>query len=876
MINIKNLNKYYNKSRSNEIHVINDLTLDLPDTGLVAIFGRSGCGKTTLLNTIGGLDKFHSGSITIDGKNILKKTDNLRNEEIGYIFQNYNLNNNESNFDNVSDALKLCGIKDKEEIHTRVMAALKSVGMDKYAKRMPNTLSGGQMQRIAIARAIVKNPKIILADEPTGNLDEANTHIILELLKNIAKDHLVLLVTHEESIVENYCNSIIVLNDGQLMTIKENNANDDYHRRNKNNIYLGELEKDEFSKDNLDVTMYGKLPNSLNLQVVSSNGKIYLKINSDNIYVVDEKSEVKFIDSTFEEEKKDELEKVNEIFNLEPIKGKKYGSLFDFNSSVVSGYVTNFATKKKKSNKLLRFILMLFAFIFVFNVATLGTSFKTLIDANNSYNHNVFYMNLRDESKKNALLNDYNDHGIDSVYIVNNYIDSDMTLRFATSIFTSSKQNNNYLNISSLVASGVFLPNTLAKEKTLVAGRNTNLNYESIIITTKVADAILKDSDIKYIRTYKDLIGLVCDNYYVFNKKLVITGIVRSDETSIYLTNEALNCFKLSYNSGYYYVDNMVVNDNMGISDNEVAVLVNFNYSNYQVGNNYTYTTQSTSFKIKKVYFSSSIKYDEWIYANYPRIDSDIKQDIQTNHPEVIEGSDEWNELYAELYNSHFEEFTADIEYVNNNYDLGGGELVIFSKNGFNSFVNSLNIDYENAYAVIHANDVDKAENYLSSLFTDKSKHYGMRTFITPNIIRAEKYSLIKGEFISNVIGIAIVLLLLSVCVFFIMRSSLMSRIREIGIYRAIGVTKKNVLFKFFVESLVLTTLTVFIGYLLSSILMARWSNISIMSGVIYYPLWLALINFVVIYVVCSISAIIPVIMLLRKTPSQILAKYDI
>ena len=197
MISIKGLNKFFNKGKQNEIHVINDISLDLPERGMTAVFGKSGCGKTTLLNVIGGLDGFSSGSLTIEGHSITRNSDEIRNKYIGYIFQNYYLNQNESCFDNVAAALRLCGMKDDDEIERRVMLALKNVGMEKYARRTPDTLSGGQQQRIAIARAIVKNPPVILADEPTGNLDEANTVMIMDLLREIAKHHLVLLVSNE-------------------------------------------------------------------------------------------------------------------------------------------------------------------------------------------------------------------------------------------------------------------------------------------------------------------------------------------------------------------------------------------------------------------------------------------------------------------------------------------------------------------------------------------------------------------------------------------------------------------------------------------------------------------------------------------------------
>ena len=252
MISIKNLNKFFNRGKQNEIHVINDVSLDLPESGMTAIFGKSGCGKTTLLNVIGGLDSFADGSLTIEGQSIGKNTDEIRNKYIGYIFQNYNLNNSDTCFDNVASALRLCGMRDEDEIGRRVEIALKNVGMEKYGRRTPDTLSGGQQQRIAIARAIVKNPPIILADEPTGNLDEANTIMIMDLLREISRDHLVLLVTHEENLVDAYCNRIIELSDGRIISVREGAASG-YSARSKQDIYLGELAKTEIRTDEISL-----------------------------------------------------------------------------------------------------------------------------------------------------------------------------------------------------------------------------------------------------------------------------------------------------------------------------------------------------------------------------------------------------------------------------------------------------------------------------------------------------------------------------------------------------------------------------------------------------------------------------------------------
>ena len=323
MIRIQGLHKFFNKGRSNEIHVINDISLDLPEKGMVAIFGKSGCGKTTLLNVIGGLDKYAEGMLTIENQSIRENTDVIRNQYIGYIFQNYNLNKAETCFENVADALRLCGMTDEDEIEVRVTAALTNVGMEKYARRTPDTLSGGQQQRIAIARAIVKNPRIILADEPTGNLDEANTVMIMDLLKAIAKDHLVLLVTHEANLVDFYCDTVIELQDGKVVGTKQNASANGFAARDKNDIYLGELSRRDISDESTEVEYYGELPERpVKLKIVNNGGKIYVQIGSEKVQILDEFSEVKLREGVYEE--KVNVNAVSEgidMSKLPPVKG---------------------------------------------------------------------------------------------------------------------------------------------------------------------------------------------------------------------------------------------------------------------------------------------------------------------------------------------------------------------------------------------------------------------------------------------------------------------------------------------------------------------------------------------------------------------------
>ncbi len=217
MITLTNVNKYFNRHKKNEIHIINNTSLEFEDTGLVALLGISGSGKTTLLNAIGGLDRVNKGKIYINGKKITQRTahtvDKIRNLNIGYIFQDYKLIDNLTVFENVAIALKMIGLKDKEETKKRVYYVLERVGMYRYRNRPAKMLSGGERQRVAIARAIVKNPNIVIADEPTGNLDSKNSLEIMNIIKAISKERLVILVTHETELAKFYASRVIEVQD---------------------------------------------------------------------------------------------------------------------------------------------------------------------------------------------------------------------------------------------------------------------------------------------------------------------------------------------------------------------------------------------------------------------------------------------------------------------------------------------------------------------------------------------------------------------------------------------------------------------------------------------------------------------------------------
>ncbi len=219
MLSLYNIKKDYGEGDA-RVQALKGVTLHFRKSEFVSILGASGCGKTTLLNIIGGLDQYTSGDLVISGKSTKEYKDRdwdaYRNASIGFVFQSYNLIHHQTVLANVELALTLSGVS-RQERRERAIAALKEVGLESQLHKLPNQLSGGQMQRVAIARALVNDPEIILADEPTGALDTTTSVQIMDLLKEIAKDRLIIMVTHNPMLAETYSTRIIRLVDGEVV-----------------------------------------------------------------------------------------------------------------------------------------------------------------------------------------------------------------------------------------------------------------------------------------------------------------------------------------------------------------------------------------------------------------------------------------------------------------------------------------------------------------------------------------------------------------------------------------------------------------------------------------------------------------------------------
>ena len=975
-VRISHAHKYYNKGKNNELHVMDNINLELPESGMVAIFGQSGCGKTTLLNAVGGLDKIASGSIELFGQSIREDTDTLRNKYIGYIFQNYNLNVTETVYENVSAALRLCGMTDEEEISERTMAALSNVDMAKYRDRTPDTLSGGQQQRVAIARAIVKNPAIILADEPTGNLDEANTVLVMDILKEISRSHLVLLVTHEANLVDYYCDRVIEIVDGHVHSDRINEDANGYVQRNKNHIYLGELEKTETVAPGVHLEYYGEPAGEITLQVVNVGGKLYLKTNNPSVKILDEGSEIKLMEGVFHEESKN-TEKRDGMVNgrrldmskLTPVNGHDYGRLYHWKNSLTQAWRENFSRKQKKGKRLLRVCLVLLAVVMVFMTAAFGSGIRSYVELRRDHNEHMFYIPLDPTVDYSAVTSEMEEHGVDFARIIGSSPLYDANyLRFRSSAFMTAKS-------VTLTAEGQMIDVTYAADLPVVAGEGTVAKESSdILITTALADKLLDSSKASYLNEYEDLVGMISENTYGYLQvaNLRIAGVVESDELFYYM--DGLTMAKSILNS-YFWMPvapasdvgmedklekgqmicrqdmsemfHLAVGDKVQLLGKTFAVSdlirVGYDISEYpayvydthgvklvenarlyaeQMGidpdtalyawlldHYFTYLSEFFKAKLDTLQPYEDVLFEEWAVAekqniaasanllgydpylvcgahlyheekgSYPT-DQQLKEYLGSGSVDTaVQNMLSYDAYYSEydrFMNQHWNNTSKseyyyvirDEEYVAlaGSVGLTDGKLNINTYSLWDDFGG--NVYYTN-HLMIRSSDPAATTAFLAQTL-------GEDGFVTPDSLFQELFRDMRTTVLAGVISLGVVLILMCLCVFFIMRSSFMSRVREVGILRAIGVTKRNLTFRFAVETALLILLTLVLGFILSAWFIGSLSGAALFSTVFYFPVWMAAVLLILICVASMVFGVLPALLLLRRTPSEILSKYDI
>ncbi|QWB95272.1 ABC transporter ATP-binding protein/permease [Mycoplasmatota bacterium] len=816
MIKLHHLDKYFYKNKKNEIHVVNDISLDFPNQGLVILLGPSGSGKTTLLNVLGGLDKVNHGQVEFDDKIIEKYKanvwDDIRNEKVGYIFQNYNLLPNLSVFDNVAFVLKLLGITNAEKIEESVTYILKAVGMYKYRKKKATQLSGGQQQRVAIARALVKNPEVVIADEPTGNLDSRNTLDVMKIIKEISKTKLVVLVTHEKDIAHIYADRIIELKDGKIISDEENTSQMDYEHIDENIVYLKDMQHIiDLDNEQIEVDMYHeqvKEISPIKVRLIVINKTLYLDVDSQfsKVKLLDDQSNLLIKNEHYQKANKDTLTETT--FDLKHLdykdETKQSKILVSFKQVIFLAF-----QKVVKSTKKGKLLLM----SFVFSGAMIALAMAL---ASNFIVPNP------------ALMKYDNDYVVASYQYVNDG-ESSPTRVPEYSVFKDAIGEDNFVNLVSestfsivdSQSNSTFLDFKASvdlishNEDSKVVEGTLSTEDDEIMISTTLADGFFKSSIFDFspnlaqsygIWNYEDLLS---EKIIRNHKTYTISGIIKSDVSLIYVTDEVYYGM-LTYGSLFEFMDNEI---------------------NLDVG----YKT----FAPDELIYGQSPADDEFVLSNQIFEDLNLEDDLDDSTIWPIE-----IENFGKV--SGIVESTEYIGYVSSKYI----EELVF------------NAQYEDMYSAaiyIHTTDPDK----LITAIEDDLEVTGAKE---------TRYAISLGSELIIPIAVIVPMILIIFSMtflgyYFLMHSSMISRIYEISVFRSLGMKKRDLFVSYLVESVFVTTITSLIGYLGASFILIRLNSSPLGFSPFRVNVLTIFLGMIILYGINILAGIAPIGALLRKTP---------
>ena len=818
MIKLEKVNKYFNKGKSNQIHVIDNTSMVLPDRGIVCLLGPSGCGKTTLLNCIGGLDKVNSGKIYIDKQLITRfssnKIDKIRNASIGYIFQNFNLLDDRTVFENVAIALRMIGIKDQKTVTQRVNYCLEKVGIYQYRNKLANALSGGQRQRVAIARAIVKNPRIIIADEPTGNLDSANTLEIMNIIKTISRDRLVILVTHERRIAEFYSDHVAEMKDGKVIKAYSNDSSRylDYQLENK--IYLRDMPvRNDFSHGDLNLKVYSEDENPAEIKMVIRGGNLYIDTGG-KLNVVDETANIEMVDEHYQAMDETYFAGNNFDYNayLPPKYKARYSSIYTPFNMLSNGWKT-----VKNFKKVRKFLMIGFVFAAMFTMLAVSNVLGIMDVQPDDYRKtNGNYITVTNADKSDELINVV--EGLESVsYVIPG--DSKKSITLPMDDYLQTGYATADLNVS-IAQTSVLTP------EQLVYG-SMPADPHDVVLDKMIIDDFLRDGTGKAIGldTMEEFIG----------RKLRVPN---------------LDDYKI-----------------VGISDVQSPSLF---VDESQV----MYILTNAANQVDDYEMSGEEEEQDLIQSGRVK-DLDLAKSKIT----IKKGGKEPDGLYETLVDDSHEE---DEDYKIGkkvSTKLGGHKLKIVgyyksdSANEETLYVgaDTIRADYiykQKAFSV-YAPNVNQVKSLLDT--------QALPSKVNDTKERQAYIHERKDQLTSALVVAGIILLISLIEMYLMLRSSFLSRIKEVGTLRAIGLKKKDIYRMFAGEILVITLITAIPGIIIMYYVLYNLVKITyFLEGMYMINPMIALISLAIVVVFNLLAGLIPVFVTMRKTPAQILARTDI
>ena len=806
MLTIQNADKWFRKHKKNSIHVIHHTSLELGDNGLVALLGPSGCGKTTLLNTIGGLDKLGSGSIYVNHQKIsskfMYKVDKIRNLNIGYIFQDYKLIDQLSVYDNVAISLQMLGIKDKQEIKEKVEYVLDCVGMLRYKKRPANMLSGGERQRVGIARALVKDPSIILADEPTGNLDSKNTLEIMKIIKSISEKRLVILVTHEQNLAKFYATRIVEIEDGMIKKDYINKNVDDLDYEMESNFYLNDFRNQVILRDDkVDVHLYRDEIEKVDLDIVVKNGNIYIKSKTKKkVEVVDEDSSIDFVHGSYEKIRHNQNEQYQFDFaRIESCQKKKYASIIHLFSSLFNGF------KKVLDYSLLKKMLLIgffFSGMFVmYSVSSYVASLK--FDERDFIEVHRDYLTV---TKEKLNLNEYLDLEKDDSFIY--LLPGTSKLKIQVPLKDYYQTSNVNLEMDVSLAS-----NRLLKESDLIYG-NLPLQDKEVVIDYLVFENATEVDNSYQMAGIVEVKDILYRDIIIGNRTYKVVGISNT------------------YNPCLY------------VSEKEFVPILSTDSSLFEKNS----ATASTIFNYDDVSSQLELKKGRVPVNDYEVIVPIDKEELMPLGKEIDVKVGDKKLVVVGYYTSQYQLYDM---YTNVNTIK---YLVILQNRSFTVMPNSGEKD-------IVFEKFQQGGYHVSDTYVDAMNQY----------LEIRKDSVHTTFVISRII-----LLISFVEIFLMIRASFLSRIKEVGIYRAIGVKKSDICKMFTGEIFAITTMGSIPGLLFMTYILSVLSSIKYLKAYIWIDFNVILISVIMIYGFNLIIGLLPVLTTIRKRPAEILSRSDV
>ena len=835
MIKITKLNKYFYRKKSNEIHVINDVSLTFPDNGLITILGESGSGKTTLLNVLGGLDDFYKGSIEFDDKAIHKYSwrtmDKIRNEKIGYIFQNYLLLPQRTVFDNLKILLNMYNISDKEK-EERIDYVLEAVGMLRYKKKNVTELSGGQQQRVAIARALIKSPSLILADEPTGNLDEKNTIQIMNIIKKISKKILVILVSHERSIATSYSDYIIEVKDGKIDSQTSLDGSDSYRYEDDQNIYLKELEYKKIESDQVNIDFYSNDKQKINLQIVYQNGKFLIK-SDDNVVLLDKNSEVNLIDD-YKQELDTEKEVEQSDFELKSLKMEKTPSL-TFKECINLAF-SNLKKLKKRTSFLIFPLLVIVSLILVSVQSIISASYVNRQDIT-TLDSRIYNVSLeKADSRLNKAVHTFAfkyfcNHLLEENPNIELAINFNPTFKFYLPSFTQVSGESYTLNgFSTLTFDQI-------NQEEIIYGRMP-ITMNEIAIEKWVLDKTINGTTLQNFMNVSSFLNkelFLSGSTFSFK----IVGIVDSEENTAYFHKwSLLNIFPAELKKSTY----------------TIAPL-----SEYKKSYSTDVVLEKYDFIANEAYLSASIDSIKLNSDSFITVNKTDAVNVEDFQYKLIVSDELYNQLHISVLATNYteldvicvseEEKQQVSDFVNSVYSFyHSGELIANEENGYDV---SIPADLKEVYLTLSAHS--EYDDVLAPYLEEANRQVASRLLITFTI-----------------------LLLSMLIVFFSMKSYAIKNIYDIGVFRAIGINKRSIIFIYALQILIISLKSTLVGAIAYYLITSFVASIPIINVPIAMDFSIFSICTLGLMATNILVGVLPVIMYLQKTPSQLLSKYDI